>query len=133
MSASGPRCVPVERHRTTTWVSRPVVPGEGCWENIRLPDRLRIEPLDERLDVVRVPGREAVLGDVDVVLSCHRVPPCVPKRYFRCAIATPPSAPAGRAHFAQHSQCSQCALAAARFQLIRRPLDEGLLFPLRTR
>jgi len=50
-----------------------------------------VEPRDAA-DVVRVPGREAVLGDVDVVLSCHSVPPCVPKRYFRCPIVTPPPA-----------------------------------------
>src|SRR3989442_9931894 len=52
-----------------------LVTGERFGEDVRLPDGLRVQPLDESLHVVRIPRREDLTNDVHVVLSVHRAPP----------------------------------------------------------
>ena len=47
------------------------VAGEGCWEGIRFPCSLRIQPLDEGFHIVRVPRREHLPSDMEVVLCSH--------------------------------------------------------------
>src|SRR5215475_15096723 len=54
---------------------RPLMPHERRRKRVRLPYRLRVQPLHKGLYVVRVPGRKALSGDVKVVLSSHRQPP----------------------------------------------------------
>src|SRR5262249_25426169 len=54
---------------------RPLMPHERRRKRVRLPYRLRVQPLHEGLHVVRVPRRKALSGDVKVVLSSHGQPP----------------------------------------------------------
>ena len=51
------------------------MPHERRRKRIRLPDRLRVQSLDESFHVVRVPSRKVLSGDVKVVLSSHCQPP----------------------------------------------------------
>src|SRR5215471_14739316 len=54
---------------------RPLMPHERRRKRVRLPYRLRVQPLQEGLHVVRIPRRKALSGDVKVVLSSHCQPP----------------------------------------------------------
>src|SRR5262245_11731165 len=42
-------------------------------KGIRFPDHLRVETLDERVDVMRIPRGEELANDVEMVLSRHIV------------------------------------------------------------
>src|SRR5215510_7179865 len=54
-------------------LARALVSRERRRERIRFPRRLRIEPLDEALEIVRVPRREDLSSDMEVVLFGHGV------------------------------------------------------------
>src|SRR5262245_47689101 len=47
------------------------VPSKRRGKDIGLPDRLRVQSLDEAFDVAGIPRREAFTGDVQAVLSNH--------------------------------------------------------------
>jgi hypothetical protein len=49
------------------------VSGERCWEGIRFPRGLRVEPFKEGFDIVRVPSSKHLSSYVEVVLSSHGV------------------------------------------------------------
>src|SRR5262247_3404145 len=69
---------------------RSLMPHERRRKRIRLPYRLRVQPLHEGLHVVRVPSRKVLSGDVKVVLSSH----CQPSQIMRGCAIPPPPAPA---------------------------------------